>query len=42
MKQIGFDNFRRFKHFPSLDLAPITIFAGKNLISNWGILLTIP
>ena len=30
MRQIGFDNFRRFKHFPSLDLAPITIFVGEN------------
>ena len=30
MRQIGFDNFRRFKHFPSLELAPITIFVGEN------------
>ena len=30
MKQIGFKNFRRFEQFPSLDLAPITIFVGEN------------
>ena len=30
MRQIGFKNFRRFEQFPSLDLAPITIFVGEN------------
>lgn len=30
MKQIGFKNFRRFADFPSMDLAPITIFVGEN------------
>ena len=30
MKQIGFKNFRRFENFPSIDLAPITIFVGEN------------
>lgn len=30
MRQIGFKNFRRFEDFPSIDLAPITIFVGEN------------
>jgi len=30
MKQIGFKNFRRFQNFPTIDLAPITIFVGEN------------
>ena len=30
MRQIGFKNFRRFKNFPSMSLAPITIFVGEN------------
>ena len=30
MEQIGFKNFRRFENFPSIDLAPITIFVGEN------------
>ena len=30
MKQIGFINFRKFKEFPPMDLAPITIFVGEN------------
>lgn len=30
MRQIGFKNFRRFENFPSMDLAPITIFVGEN------------
>ena len=30
MRQIGFKNFRRFKDFPIIDLAPITMFVGEN------------
>ena len=30
MRQIGFKNFRRFENFPSMKLAPITIFVGEN------------
>ena len=30
MKQIGFKNFRKFKDFPPMDLAPITILVGEN------------
>lgn len=30
MKQIGFKNFRKFEDFPTMDLAPITIFVGEN------------
>ena len=30
MKQIGFNNFRKFENFPAMDLAPITIFVGEN------------
>lgn len=30
MRAIGFKNFRRFENFPSLELAPITIFVGEN------------
>ncbi len=30
MKQISFKNFRKFKDFPMMDFAPITIFVGEN------------
>lgn len=30
MEKIGFKNFRKFADFPSMDLAPITIFVGEN------------
>ena len=30
MKQIGFNNFRKFQSFPPIDLSPITIFVGEN------------
>ena len=30
MRQIGFKNFRKFKDFPIMNLAPITIFVGEN------------
>lgn len=30
MRQIGFKNFRKFINFPTMDLAPITIFVGEN------------
>lgn len=30
MNKIGFKNFRRFKDFPAIDLAPITFFVGEN------------
>lgn len=30
MKQIGFNNFRKFETFPLMDFSPITIFVGEN------------
>lgn len=30
MKQIGFNNFRKFEKFPTIELAPITFFVGEN------------
>lgn len=30
MRQIGFKNFRKFQDFPTIDLAPITLFVGEN------------
>ena len=30
MRQIGFKNFRKFQDFPTIDLAPITMFVGEN------------
>lgn len=30
MKQIGFKNFRKFADFPTIELAPITMFVGEN------------
>lgn len=30
MRQIGFNNFRKFKDFPTMPLAPITILVGAN------------
>ena len=30
MKQIGFNNFRKFQSVPLIDLSPITIFVGEN------------
>lgn len=30
MRRIGFDNFRKFEHFPTIELAPITLFVGEN------------
>ena len=30
MKRIGFNNFRKFEHFPAIELAPITLFVGEN------------
>lgn len=30
MNKIGFKNFRRFKDFPAIDLAPITFLVGEN------------
>lgn len=30
MRQIGFNNFRKFQSFPPIDLNPITIFVGEN------------
>jgi predicted ATPase len=30
MRQIGFENFRKFEVFPDMDLAPITILVGEN------------
>ena len=30
MRQIGFNNFRKFQSFPPIDLSPISIFVGEN------------
>lgn len=30
MRRIGFNNFRKFEHFPTIDLAPVTFFVGEN------------
>lgn len=30
MRQIGFNNFRKFQSFPQIDLSPISIFVGEN------------
>lgn len=30
MRQIGFNNFRKFEKFPAIEIAPITFFVGEN------------